>query len=191
MPRWRRSSAAAPISRPRWRPEPGERASCETARGRLADTRSGHARMPTLASFLDRFRRGLLPPGSAGPALPVPADRSAMVEAEVAGLFGDLAAINAEVTAVLDAADGEAARLRSQADEETAAMLATAQERAPLVRSEADQARRMAAQAMVAEIVDAARVEAHRVSERAETAFAAVVDTSVAELRAALLARPR
>lgn len=129
--------------------------------------------MARLRDFLTRFR----PLGSPGAAATgVPADRAAELEAELAPALAQLTRAQEEVAAIRATAAGEAERIRQEATREAARILDEARARAPQVRADSAVSARHTAEAQAAELLAAAERAAARVRDRAGERMPAMAD---------------
>ncbi len=133
------------------------------------------------SSVLDRFR----PAGAPGGAAPagVPADRSAAVAAELAGVFGQLAATEQEAERIRAEGAAEADRIRQEAAQHAAAVVADAHQRAEAERAAAAAQRQRTAREEERRILDAAAAEGKRVRTLSAQRMPGYVDRVVVTAR--------
>ncbi|HET6966101.1 MAG TPA: hypothetical protein VFH58_15100 [Acidimicrobiales bacterium] len=121
--------------------------------------------MPDVRRFL-RLLRPAAAPGAAA-AVGVPADRRTELETELAPVFAALADVEAECTAIREAAARDASRITAEAAADAERVRADAAVLAPAVQEEAFEQGRHAAEKEARRILARARREAVRVSDDA------------------------
>lgn len=140
--------------------------------------------MPAGRGFLERFRTTGTPGAAAGAG--VPADRVAEREAELAALFEQLDAAEAEAIRIRAAGAAEAEAIRTDAAARCRSLLTQADRDADAARRQA--AARVAAQAdaETAQVMAAAEQEAGQVRAHADQVRPGVVAEVLAAVRAEL-----
>jgi hypothetical protein len=140
--------------------------------------------MPAARGFLERFRASGTPGAAAGAG--VPADRVAEREAELAALFEQLDATEAEAARIRDAGAADAEAIRADAAALCRALLAQADRDADAARREAAARVAALADAETAQALAAAQQQAERVRAHAERVRPEVVAEVLAAARAEL-----
>ncbi len=132
--------------------------------------------MPVLRDLLDRFRRGLAPPGPALARVAPPVDRRVLVEAELAGTFAslDAAAVapDERTAAARSAASDAIADAEAAADE----LLRHTDRRLARLRTEAASERRSAIDEELARIAASSESERARIEAQARDRIPGLVD---------------
>jgi hypothetical protein len=118
--------------------------------------------MPAFASFLDRFRRLLAPPGRPGEALGVPASGDDL-SGELEPLFGQLDAVDEQAREIERQALEQAQQRRAGAQAQAAAILEQARGRAEQERARAALEQRAEVERRTVEMHEASRREAERI----------------------------
>jgi vacuolar-type H+-ATPase subunit H len=131
--------------------------------------------MTPLAELLDRLRRRRRPPGRAAAMVGVPAAEPD-IAAELAPLFGHLDEIDAEVAAIVQAAQSEAAAIEREGQRQAQRIVERAAGDAQLAADRLRQERRHAAERNARAILAEARAEAGDLRERAAQRSPAVVE---------------
>jgi len=143
--------------------------------------------LPRTRDLLIRFRPSGTP-GAAG-AAGVPLDRAAGAAAELAPLFAALAPTERRCEELLADAEADAGRIRREAEEEAARLVAVARDRQATERAAVLTELRARRSADAAADADAARRQATEVRARAEARMAGCVADVVAAVRS-LVAAP-
>jgi len=143
--------------------------------------------LPRARDLLNRFRPSGTP-GAAG-AAGVPVDRAAGAAAELAPLFAALAPTERRCEELLAEAEADARRIRREAEEEAARLVAVARDRQATERAAVLTELRARRSADAAADADAARRQATEVRARAEARMAGCVADVVAAVRS-LVAAP-
>lgn len=143
--------------------------------------------MPRARDLLNRFRPSGTP-GAAG-AAGVPVDRAAGAAAELAPLFAALAPTERRCEELLTDAEADARRIRREAEEEAARLVAAARDRQSTERAAVLAELRARRSADAAAAADAAERQATEVRDRAEARMGDCVEDVVAAVRS-LVATP-
>ena len=131
--------------------------------------------MRSLSDFLERFRTVLAPPGSATGRVMPPTDVASRLRAELAPLLATIDEVEREATAVVEAGEAQAETLVIDAERRTAALVATAKDRAPEIRSLASATRIREIDAEIDATQATARDNADRIVAGSDAALAALV----------------
>lgn len=125
--------------------------------------------MPLLDDLLLRLRRIWAPVGPAAGQAGVPEEAGAGLDAEIADLSRELAAIDDEAIAILRAAEEQAAGIRSAAHLEASRISEQARTQLPRVRASQAARRIEERQAEIAQVLSAARQSAGEIREGARS----------------------
>jgi flagellar biosynthesis/type III secretory pathway protein FliH len=123
--------------------------------------------MPGTQDLLRRFRRIAAPPGRAAPAT-VPADRLDERSAELAAVFAAIDEIDGEIEQLEREGAADAEKIRDEGRAEAEEILADAEERAEVARAEAAASQRRLREDEIAAMLARAEERAREIAERSD-----------------------
>jgi F0F1-type ATP synthase membrane subunit b/b' len=138
--------------------------------------------LPLLDDLLLRFRRIWAPVGPVAGQTGVPEEAGAGLDTEITDLSRELAAIDDEATAILRAAEEQAAGIRAAAHAEASRIGEQARTDLPGVRASQAARRVEERQAEIGQVLAAAEQSAGEIRERARSRMPELVDRVAAEV---------